>query len=448
MNNNLIIKIFLLFFLPYITYAQENSTISLSVNQAMDHALQNNNNVQNARLDVAISDKKVWETTTIGLPQISASGSYNNNLSLATQLIPAEFFGGEAGEFMEVQFGTKHNFNGALTVSQLIFSGSYLVGLQASKVYQSLSEKTLDKTEVDTKSNVALTYYSILMAEENVKTLQENLEYMEDMLRQTNAFYKHGLLEETEVDKLKITVISLENSIKSIQRQIDYLYLLLKIQLGIGREKEIILTDNLSHILLEINIDDLLNKKFALDEHIEYQLIKTQEDLMALDLKRYKSEYLPTLSAFYNFQENAMRNDFNPFDSEEKWFESSMLGFQLDIPIFNSGLKRSKVQQARLELEKVTNTKKMLESNLYSLLLQKRNEFITGQENLENSQKNKQISKKVLDNISTKHQKGVASSLELTQANTDYLTTISEYTQSVVNLLNAKIELEKILNEL
>ncbi len=169
---------------------------------------------------------------------------------------------------------------------------------------------------------------------------------------------------------------------------------------------------------------------------------------MALDLKRYKSEYLPTLSAFYNFQENAMRNDFNPFDSEEKWFESSMLGFQLDIPIFNSGLKRSKVQQARLELEKVTNTKKMLESNLYSLLLQKRNEFITGQENLENSQKNKQISKKVLDNISTKHQKGVASSLELTQANTDYLTTISEYTQSVVNLLNAKIELEKILNEL
>ncbi len=448
MKNNLIIKIFLLFFLPYITYAQENSTISLTVNQALEHALQNNTNVKNARLDVTIADRKVWETTTIGLPQISASGSYMNNLSLATQLIPAEFFGGEPGEFIEVQFGTKHNFTGTLTVSQLIFSGSYLVGLQAAKVYQSLSEKTLDKTEVNTKSNVALTYYSILMAEENVKTLQENQEYMEDLLRQTTAFYENGLLEETEVDKLNITVISLENSIKSIQRQIDYLYLLLKIQLGVGREKEIVLTDNLSNILLEINIDNLLNKKFALDEHIEYQLIKTQEDLMALDLKRYKSEYLPTLSAFYNFQENAMRNDFNPFDSEEKWFESSMLGFQLDIPIFNSGLKRSKVQQARLELEKVTNTKKMLESNLYSLLLQKRNEFITGQETLENSQKNKQISKKVLDNISTKHKRGLASSLELTQANTDYLTTISEYTQSVVNLLNAKIELEKILNEL
>ncbi|MDA3953988.1 MAG: TolC family protein [Bacteroidales bacterium] len=441
-------KILLLFFFPFTIYAQENGTINLSVNQAMEYAIQNNADVQNARLDVAIADKKVWETTTIGLPQISASGSYLNNLSLATQLIPAEFFGGAPGEFAEVQFGTKHNFTGTLTVSQLIFSGSYLVGLQASKIYRNLSEHSLNKTKIDTKGNVALTYYSILMAEESIITLVENQKYMNDLLRQTTAFYENGLLEETEVDKLNITVISLDNSIKSMRRQVDYLYLLLKIQLGIVREDKIVLTDNLNNILLEINIDELLNKKFALEEHVDYQLIKTQEDLMALDLKRYKSEYLPTLSAFYNFQENAMRDDFNPFTSDEKWYQSSMLGFQIDVPIFSSGYKRSKVQQARLELEKVTNTKKVLESNLYSLLLQKRNEFITGQETLENSQKNKQISKKVLDNISTKHKKGVASSLELNQANTDYLMTVSEYTQSIVNLLNAKIELEKILNEL
>ena len=448
MKHRILIKTFLLIILPCFGFSQQDSTISFSVNQAMEHALNNNTEIQNARLDVEIANRKVWETTTIGLPQISASGSYNNNLSLATQLIPAEFFGGNAGEFAEVQFGTKHNFNATLTVSQLIFSGSYLVGLQAAKVYRSLSEQGLDKTEIETKANVALTYYSVLMAEENVKTLIENQEYMKDLLRQTTAFYENGLLEETEVDKLNITVISLDNSIKSIQRQIDFLYLLLKIQVGVEREKDIVLTDNLVNILLDIDIAELLNKNFTVEEHIDYQLINTQEDLMALDLKRYKSEYLPTLSAFYNFQENAMRDDFNPFDSNEKWFESSMLGFQIDIPIFNSGEKRSKVQQARLELKKVTNTKKMLESNLYSLLLQKRNEFITDQETLENSQKNMLLSKKVLDNISIKHQKGVASSLELTQANTDYLTTVSEYTQSVVNLLNAKIVLEKILNEL
>ncbi|MBU8893644.1 MAG: TolC family protein [Bacteroidales bacterium] len=448
MKHTILIKIFLLVILPFAGLTQQDSIINLTVNQAMDYAIQYNTEIQNARIDVEIADQKVWETTTIGLPQISASGSYMNNLSLATQLIPAEFFGGEPGEFAEIQFGTKHNFAGTLTVSQLIFSGSYLVGLQAVKVYRNISEQSLDKSEKDTKANIALTYYSILMAEENKKTLQENHESMNDLLKQTTAIFENGLIEETEVDKLNIAVISLENTIKSLSRQIDYLYLLLKIQLGIERQQSINLTDDLNNILLEINIDGLLNKGFVLEEHIDYKLVKTQEELMALDVKRYKSEYLPTLSAFYNFQENAMRNEFSLFDGNEKWFESSMLGIQLDVPIFNSGLKRSKVQQAKLELEKVSNTKKVLESNLYSLLLQKRNEFITGRETLENSQKNMQISKKVLNNISIKHQKGMASSLELTLANSDYLTTISEYTQSIVNLLNAKIELEKILNDI
>ena len=414
----------------------------------MEYAIQNNSNIQNAKIDVIIADKKVWETTAIGLPQIDVTGSYYNNLSLATQLIPAEFFGGEPGTFAEIQFGTKHNFNGTLTVSQLIFNGSYLVGLQAAKIYRSFSEKNLNKTEIETKATVASTYYTILLAQENLQILQENFKNIQEISRQSNAMAETGFIEDIEADKLKITVGSLENSIKSLQRQIDFLYMMFKIQLGINKEQSIVLTDNLNDILLKININELLEKEFIVEEQADYQIVKTQEDLMALDVKRYKSEYLPSLSAFYNFQENAMRNDFNPLDSEEKWFESSMLGFQINIPVFNSGLKRSKLQQAQLELKKVNNTKSVLESNLYSLLLQKRNEFITGQETLENALGNMQISKKVLNNISIKHQKGLASSLELTQANSDYLTTVSEYTQSVVTLLNAKIELEKILNNL
>ena len=443
-----ILKILMLLALTNIAYSQQDSTLRLSLNQAMEHALQHNADVKNARLDIAIANQKVWETTTIGLPQVSASGSYINNLSLATQLIPAEFFGGEPGEFAEVQFGTKHNFSGTLTVSQLIFSGSYIVGLQAAKIYRSLSEQSLDKTEIDKKADVTATYYTILMSEETFQTLQENFKNIQELYRQTKATAEAGFIEETEADKLKITLGSLENSIKSIQRSIDVLYLLFKVQIGADKETQINLTDSLSNILLNVNIDNLLNKKFILEEHVDYQLIKTQENLMALDVKRYKSEYLPTLSAFYNFQENAMRDQFNPLDGDEKWFKSSMLGFQFDVPIFNSGQKKSKVQQAKLELEKVTNTKHFLESTLYSLLLQTRSDFITGQEILVNSKENMQISKKVFDNISKKHIEGVASSLELTQANSDYLTTVSEHTQALVDLLNAKIELEKILTEL
>jgi outer membrane protein len=448
MKRTFLIKTFLFVILPFVGFSQQDGILNLTVNQAMEHAVQYNIDVRNARIDVEIADKKVWETTAIGLPQIGATGSYNNNLSLATQLIPAEFFGGEEGTFSEIQFGTKHNFNGSLTATQLIFSGSYLVGLQAAKIYRSLSEKSLTKTETDTKANVASTYYSILLTEESLEILKQNHMYLNDMYIETKKVAMVGMVEETEADKLKIQASSIKNAVNSTERQIEFLYLLFKIQIGADKETEIKLTDNISDILLEINIDEYLEKEFFLEEHVDYQLIKTQEDLMALDMKRYKSEYLPSLSAFYSFQENAMRNDFNPFDGSEKWFESSMLGVQIDVPIFNSGLKRSKVQQARLELEKVTNSKNFLESTLYSVLLQNRNNFITRQEILLNSKENMQTSKKVLDNISIKHKEGVAKSLELTQANQDYLSTVSQYTNAVVDLLNTKIELEKILNEL
>ncbi len=448
MKHTFLIKTFLFVILPFVGFSQQDSIINLTVNQAMEHAVQNNMEIQNARLDVEIADKKVWETTAIGLPQISATGSYNNNLSLATQLIPAEFFGGEEGTFSEIQFGTKHNFNGTLTATQLIFNGSYLVGLQAAKIYREVSERSLNKTELETKSAVSNTYYTILMSEETLETLKENYKSFQEIYRQAKASAEVGFMEEIEADKIKVTLSSLENTLKSMQRQIDFLYMMFKVQIGVENKKEVVLTDNLSKILLEIDVDELLIKEFILEENADYQLIKTQEDLWALDVKRYKSEYLPSLSAFYSFQENAMRNDFNPFDGEEKWFESSMLGFQLDIPIFNSGLKRSKVQQAKLELEKISNTKNVLKSNLYSLLLQHRNDFITGQETLENSKENMQISKRIFENIQIKHKEGVASSLELTQSNSDYLTTVTDYTQSIITLLNAKLELEKILNEL
>ncbi len=449
MKHKLTITVLTLIILPYIIRGQENNeSLNLSVNEAMEYALQNNTDVKNAQLDVIIADKQVWETTTIGLPQISASGSYFNNLSLATQLIPAEFFGGEPGEFAEVQFGTKHTFNATLSVSQLIFSGSYIVGLQAARVYRSLSEKTLNKTEIDTKADVASTYYTILMAEETLITLQSNFEYLQDLYNQTKAMAEAGFTENIEADKLKVTLGSLENSVKQMERQIEFLYALLNLQIGADKETKVELTDNLSDILLDIDVDALFKKEFVLEEHADYQLIVVQEELMALDLKRYKSEYLPTLSAFYNFNEDAYRDEFNPFDGSEAWFESSMLGFQLAIPIFNSGEKRSKVQQARLELEKSTNTKEFVGSSLYTSLIQTRSDFITNQEILVNSRENMEVSKKVLDEISIKHKEGMASSFELTQANTDYLTTINDYTQAVVNLLNAKIELEKILNEI
>ncbi|MEA3318199.1 MAG: TolC family protein [Bacteroidota bacterium] len=440
--------LFSLLIISFVAYSQTDSTITISLSEAQDIALESNVNVINAKLDVEISDKKVWETTTIGLPQVSAEGSYNNNLSLATSLLPAVIFGGPEGEFMEVHFGTQHNFNGTATISQLIFSGSYIVGLQAAKVYKSLSKNQLSKTKIDTKANVAMGYYSILLAENNKDILESNISTLKKTLKESEAMYKAGYMDETEVDKLKISLSNIENNLNSVNRQIEYLYSLLNLQLGIDNNIKIELTNTLDEVLSTINYSSVIKNNLSVENNIDYKIVKTQVKLQELNLKKEKAEYLPTLSAFYNYSENAMRNEFNPFDGSEKWFQSSMLGFSLKVPIFSSGKRHSKVQQANLELQKTQNSQKLLSESIDNSYLQAKNNFITANDNMLNAKANVQLAKKVLEKTTVKYKNGLSSSMELNQTNSDYLNTTSKYTQAIIDVLNAKIELEKIINKI
>ncbi|MDA3780848.1 MAG: TolC family protein, partial [Bacteroidales bacterium] len=375
-------------------YSQSDSTITISLTQAQDIALESNVSVVNAKLDVEISDKKVWETTTIGLPQFNVEGSYNNNLSLATSLLPAVIFGGPEGEFVEVQFGTQHNFGATATVSQLIFSGSYIVGLQAAKVYKMLSVNNLSKTKIETKANVAMGYYSILLAENNKEILASNIDNMKKTLNESEAMFKTGYMDETEIDKLKINLSNLENNLNSAIRQIEYLYSLLNLQLGINNNIKIELSNTLDEILQTINYSDVVKNKLSIDKNIDYKIVKTQVELQELNLKKEKAEYLPTISTFYNYQENAMRNEFNLFDGDQKWFKSSILGFSLKIPIYSSGKRHSKVQQASLELEKTRNSKNLLSKKLNNSYIQAKNNFITANDNMINAKANVELANK------------------------------------------------------
>lgn len=456
----------LLFLIPGLK-AQEDTTMLLSLEQSLEYALEHNINVLNAKLDVEKSDRTVWETTAIGLPQVNASGSYINNLSLATQLFPNFIEPTIVGvlveqgilapsaldsigdpDLIEVQFGTKHNFTGTISVSQLIFSGEYIVGLQASKVYRSLSQQSLDKTEIETKGAIEGLYYLMLLSENNIKTVSANLENMEQTLYETKQMFKSGLMDQTSVDQIQISVKSLENTLNSLKRQKESLYNMFRIQLGLDLDQPIQLTEDLDEILAAIDLDNILNKEFEMANNIDYQMMETQVHLQELNLKREKSKYLPTLSAFYNYNQNAMRDEFSLFDTDEKWYESSMLGVNLDVPIFSSGMRRARVQQAQIELEKKSNLMNLTQKSLNNSILEARNNLLTAKENLSNTEANKNLAKRVLKQTTIKHNTGMVSSLELTQANSQYLQTESQYLAAIVDLLNAKIELEKILNEL
>ena len=285
---------------------QSQDTLRLTIPQAQSHAMEHNTQVKNARLDVLVADKEVWETTASGLPQVSASGSYNNNLSLSTQLfpnfieptiinvlkeqgvLPPETPVGDP-DMIEVKFGTQHNFDGSLTVDQLIFSGPYIVGLQAARVYKNLSRQRRQLTELEVKANITRTYHSIQLTERNIEILEENLESLKKSLKDARALFEQGMVEQTDVDRIQISLSSIKNNIKSTRRQQAQLHNLLKIQLGVELDRPMVLTQSLQEIIQHTQLDGSVDQEFRVEENINYQLMDTQVRLSELDLKRRKS---------------------------------------------------------------------------------------------------------------------------------------------------------------
>lgn len=427
----------------------EKKTFSLT--EARDHALKNSIKTKNARIDVAIAKKKIRETTALGLPQVNAGLSYQDMVKLPTTLIPAQVFdpNAEEGTFLEMQFGTQHNVSADITASQLIFQGSYIVALQASKIFLRLSQESLLKSEIEVKETVTKTYYLVLLAENTKKTLQSSLENLKKILFETEELFKAGFVEDTDVDQVQLTVTDLQNSIKSINRQINVTRKLLKFQMGIDLEEEIELSDNLENILDKINSMDILTEEFNIKNHIDYRILDTREKSFSFLLKKEKSEYLPTFSAFATYQSNAMRNEFNFFKKTgNKWFPTTVIGINIALPVFNSGGRAAKVRQAKLELEKARNDKKNAAKGLKLDLLQARYDFSSALEKSENTEKNVNLAKKIYEKTLIKYRQGISSSLELTQTHNQYLQSQSKHTNAVVELLNSRVKLDKALNKL
>ncbi|MCP5107352.1 MAG: TolC family protein [bacterium] len=419
--------------------------------QVRDYAVKHSTTTTNARLDVAMARKKIWETTASGLPQISGNVSYQDMIKIPTTLIPAQFMDPDAeeGSFVGVKFGTQHNATLDITVDQLIFSGSFIVALQASKVYLRISQEGLVKSEVNVKENVTTTYYLILLAEDSLETLKASLENIKKNLGETKEMLKAGFVEDTDADQLQLAVTDLENSVKSMERQVRVTYRLLKFQMGFPLDEEIRLADNLGSIMERLNADALLKEPLNLENHIDFRLVDVQEKSQRLMMKREISEFLPTITAYATHSQSAMRNSFNFFKkTDDQWFPSTIVGVKIAVPIFSSGMRAAKVAQAKLELKKAVNTRNEVSKGLELELMQARSTFRDALEKADNTRKNVKLAKRIYEKTQTKYREGISSSLDLTQIHNQYLTAESNHTRAVVELLNAKTRMDKILSRL
>ncbi len=451
----LLILVFSLGFLHEISAQETTATDTAAVKtftlaQAQTYALENNATMKNKQIDIEISRKKVWETTAIGLPQVSVKGSWQYIFEVPTldmvAVVPV-FTGNPTNPFEHyhevqtstIQLGSEQTTNIDFMLTQLVFSGEYLVGLQASRVFNSLSEKSLEKTTIETREQVAQTYYLVLVLNQNADILDSSYQNLEKIKAEMEQMYKQGFIEETDYSQISLTVLNLKNTVISLNRQKSVAMNLLKLQLGLEFETQVELTDSLETFLNESEFAALAIQEFSIDRNIDYQLIAVQENLTFLSMQREKSKFLPTVAAFYRHQEQINAPDFN-FSAPD------VIGVQVDIPIFSSGMRRARVQQATMELDKVRNTKIQVSNALEIEFEKSKNDFLAAQEKYQNQKINFDLSKTIYDKTLVKYKNGVSSSLDLTQVQNQYLSAQSAYFQSIVELLNAKAKLERILN--
>jgi outer membrane protein len=435
-------------FLTVSLWAQEpKDNYVFSLQQAIEQGLKYNVAAINAGKDVEASKKKKWETTTMGLPQINAGVDYQRNFAIQQSIIPAEIFGGEPGEFVEVAFGTRHTALARATLSQLIFDGSYLVALQASKTYLNFYENLKVKTERDLREQIVNAYTSALLVDESISILEKNKATLVKNLSETKEIYKNGLTEEESVEQLTITLASVNNSLRNMQRLKTISYNMLKIQLGLELEDQLTLTDPLDQLTLQHVMPMSSESVFDINNNIDYQLVLNNEEQKRLLMLQEKSMALPSLSANLNFGYNAFSQEFDFLNRDARWLNFSSLGMSLNIPIFSSLGRTARTQQAKIEMEKAKLEKEDFQRKLNLQFQQTLSEYEFSIENYNTNKSNLRLAERIEGKQQIKFKEGLSTSFEFTEAQRQLYGAQQDYLQSMVEVINKKAALEKILNQ-
>ncbi|MFH4968478.1 TolC family protein [Gaetbulibacter sp. M240] len=426
-------------------FAQE-SPKAFSLQEAIDFALENNRTAQNAIKDIDAAVERKWETTATGLPQINATVDYQNFLKQQVSLIPAEFFGGNPGEFAEVIFGTKQSVNATATLTQKIFDGSYLVGLQSAKVYLQISKNAKVKTDLEVRKRVIQAYGNVLMAEESEKILKDNVETLEKNLSDIRKIYQNGLEEEESVEQLEITLSGVKSNLNNITRLKTLAYQMLNITLGLDVYSETVLTDSLESLTNQ-NIDlTLIQANFNPENTIDFKIAENTKISKELLLKFEKSKALPTLNTFINGGYVGFSNSFTFADRDQKWFGSSLFGVSLNIPIFSSLQRSSATQRAKIELEKSKADLLETEQQIKLQIASAKSNYEFAVEDYQNKRQNLNLAERIEKKNETKFFEGIGSSFELRQAQMQLYSAQQEYLQSMLDVINNKAALETATN--
>lgn len=441
------ISVSLLFSLFFISgFAQDATSFNLS--EAEDYGVNNHHKMKNALLDVEAARKRVWETTAIGLPQISAEGNFQNFIDIPTSVVDASFLNPMAGpdEVVEFQMGQKFSTGLTFNVNQLLFDGSYIVGLKFAKFWKQMNSNGAERTKAEIKTMVREAYYNVLVAEKNVAVMDSILQSTEKLNRETQVFLENGFILKEDADQIKYAVNKIKVSKQTAERQFEIAKNLLKLQMGYDFDKEIELTENLDDVLDNILSASPVTQKFDVKSNSNYQMLTEQKTLDEFNVMNEKAGYYPSLAAYLQHSQNAFRNEFN-FFNDGAWYPTTVWGIGLNIPITSSGMKVMKVHQAEIKVEQDQNNIENLERSIEFQQLQLKAQFQNAHDQMLIEQENVELAKFIYEQALIKKSNGAISSLEVTQLQSQLLQAEGTYIGSIMQLMSVKIELDKLFNK-
>ena len=402
---------------------------TLSLQDAVGFAVEHNKSLKASRLNIELQQKMITEAISAGIPQINANLNYQTNFGQSVSM-------GETGLSIKME----DNFTLGASASWTVLNGEWIVGIQTAKIAKTLASQQVDADALDIKSTIYNSYYTILVCERLVQILQENLDNMSQILEHTQNMYNAGSVEISDVDQIRITVGQLNNRLLSMERTLDVNYNLLRIQLGLKAGTPITLTDRLDDFLGEEGFANLALKDFDINNNLQYQLTLTQEELQKKAVSAKKWAYAPTLSAGYNYQYQIVSGGFMTIPHTAT--------VTLSVPIFSGLQRKSQLDQEKITLQQTQLNKSLLEDQLRLNEAQYKYDLQNATENFNLQKENVEVAKSVLGHYQAKFNVGNISSLDLTQANNNYLEAENNYTSACLDLLEAQTNLLKLYNEL
>lgn len=427
-------------------YAQDTEKVSYTLQECIDYALTNNSEVVNAAYEKEIADTQIGETLSQGLPQVNASANVNYNFEPQKSLIDISTFDPTIpeGTEQEVSFQQRYDGNINLSASQLIFDGSFFVGLQASRTYKELSTKQHIKTQIDVVEAVSKAYYNALVTQERFDLLKVNFNRLDSLLNDTKVMYENGFAEKIDVSRLKVQYNNLKVQVEHIEELQQLSRDLLKFQMGMPISKNLELTDKLD----EVEFENIVEDDFNYSERIEYSQLQTNLSLVNLDMKNNKVKYIPTLYANFAYGYNTQTSESSKLFQSNRWLNFGYVGASLSIPIFDGFLKSNKIQKNKLQAKQLMESFDQLENSIDLQIQQSKTNMTNAMDNMRAQKENMELAEEIYNVTKIKYQEGVGSNLEVVEADADYKEAQTNYYNALYEALVAKVELEKAYGKL